>query len=755
MPFVDNARPVLLLSGREQTYDYLPEKNGASLPCGTIVWAPFRARTELGVVWHRRLPTDRKPAPTESLRRLRAHLTSPTIAVWEQQFVSRVAAYNLASSVAVLQMMIPCAKFVSPGSGGLVLRCGTASDASPTKRVITPHRKRVLHAVENDRSLTVRGAAQAAGVSLSVVRLMIRLGLLELSAGSFSPSAEESASVASCRPVRHRLSAQQRRCALSLSSRTSEGGFSCLLLDGETGSGKTLVCLEAISTALSKGRQVLVLVPEISLAAQWLEECTRYFDAPPVVWHSGLRFSQRRTTWHLAAHGSARILIGARSALFLPMPHLGLIVVDEEHDSSFKQNEGVVYSARDQAVVRAQTAKVPIVLASATPSLESLHNVEVGNYTRVRLPDRFGGARLPQATVVDLRKEPRKRRGLHWLSEPLVAAIARNLLKKEQTLLYLNRRGYAPIMMCPLCMHRVQCRDCKAWMVWHKSSGVLLCHHCGRRMGLPSSCRQCAFPGGLRAVGVGVERLAEEVRSRFPSARVHIVSSDIRNADRNTHKKTDAIASFGGVLQKMRDREIDILIGTQVVSKGHHFPSLTLVGVIDADFGLYGGDPRACEKTWQVLHQVAGRAGRSGWPGCVYLQTQEPNHPVVRAIEGWDREKFVRMEQHIRKNAELPPFVRLSAIVVSARAEEEAREATRRLFRLLPKHPDVKVFGPAPALLSPLRGRYRWRILLKSPKRMSVQPFIRSWMRAFEEHHDGRSGKDIRTKVDIDPYDFF
>ncbi|HLO78368.1 MAG TPA: primosomal protein N', partial [Magnetospirillum sp.] len=516
-----------------------------------------------------------------------------------------------------------------------------------------------------------------------------------------------------------------------------DGGFSVQVIDGVTGSGKTEVYFEAVAAALARGRQVLVLLPEIALSAQWLKRFTHRFGVPPAEWHSELSDAKRRETWRAVASGEARVVVGARSALFLPYADLALVVVDEEHDAAFKQEDGVSYHARDMAVVRARLGGVPAVLASATPSLETLANIQAGRYVRLHLPDRHAGAALPDIRPVDLRRHPPPR-GM-WLSPVLVQAIEETFAAGEQAMLFLNRRGYAPLTLCRKCGHRLQCPHCTAWLVEHRLAGRLVCHHCGHFIRPPAKCPECEAEDSFAACGPGVERIAEEAAHRFPGARVALMASD-------TVTGPHAAAEF---VRQVADHEIDLLIGTQIVAKGYHFPMLTLVGVVDADLGLEGGDLRAAERTHQLLSQVAGRAGRAERPGRVLLQTYQPDHPVMRALISGDRDGFIASEADTRRVAGMPPYGRLAALVVSGPDANLLDDFTRRLARAAPRSDFLQILGPAPAPLALLRGRHRRRFLIKAPRSVNLHSALRDWLSAVVP-----SGG-IRVQVDVDPYSFF
>jgi primosomal protein N' (replication factor Y) len=532
------------------------------------------------------------------------------------------------------------------------------------------------------------------------------------------------------------LSPAQDSAAIALRAAVTASTFSVTLLDGVTGSGKTEVYLEAVAACLAAGRQALILLPEIALSVQFLQRFAARFGAAPAAWHSELTPALRRDTFAAIADGTIRVVVGARSALFLPFPDLGLIVVDEEHESAFKQEDGVMYHARDMAVVRARFSAAACVLVSATPSLETVENAATGRYARLDLPARHGGAVLPTVAALDMRAHPPERG--QFLSPVLVTAVRETLARGEQAMLFLNRRGYAPLTLCRHCGHRMACPHCTAWLVEHRRHTRLICHHCGHNIALPETCPACEAADSFAPIGPGVERIAEEAAATFPQARNLVMVSDLI-----TGPKQAAEAS-----RKISDREVDLIIGTQMVAKGWHFPGLTLVGVVDADLGLAGGDLRAAERTVQMLHQVAGRAGRAALTGQVMLQTYDPDHPVMAALCSGNLSAFMAQEAAQRKPGHWPPFGRLAALIISGTDERQADDAARALYRTAPRGAGIEILGPAPAPFALLRGRHRRRLLLKAARDIAVQPLIRAWLARTEVQ------KSIRVDVDIDPVSF-
>ena len=715
---------VLLPYPLRGAFDYLAPAGALPRP-GDFVAAPLGGRAVPGVVWD--APVDGAAAvANDKLKPVLHALDVPPMGDAMRRFVDWMAAYTVNPPGAILRMCLRVNAALEPEAPRLGLRRGAGQPAR-----LTPQRARVLQFAADGLARTAGELAALADVSPAVVQALREAGALEA-----VPLALPKPAVPDWQLPGPLLEPAQQAAVDTLAGRVRQGGFSVTLLDGVTGSGKTEVYFEAVAAALAVGRQALVLLPEIALTAGLLARFERRFGVVPVVWHSELRATERRRAWRWVAEGQARVVVGARSALFLPFAELGLVVIDEEHDHAFKQEDGVAYHARDMAIVRARLANLPVLLVSATPSLESLVNVEAGRYARLRLPERFAAASLPAVQAIDLRREPPPRGA--WLSKPLSEAMTATLAAGEQVLLFLNRRGYAPLTLCRACGHRLQCPNCSAWLVEHRFHGRLMCHHCGYETKLPAACPACGAEDRFAACGPGVERLLEEVRALFPDARAEVVASD-------TVAGPQAVAELIGRVER---REIDVIVGTQMVAKGHHFPHLTLVGVVDADLGLAGGDLRATERTYQLLHQVAGRAGREQRPGRALLQTFMPEHPVMQALIAGDRDGFVDREKTARRAAGMPPFGRLVALVVSSAAEQAAAAAARRLAAAAPRGPGIVVLGPAPAPLSLLRGRHRFRLLLKTPRQTNASELTRRWLAAVT------LPSTVRVQVDVDPYSF-
>lgn len=706
-------------------YDYsVPQ--GMEVAAGHFVVVPLGKREAVGVVW---AEGSGEVAP-EKLRDILEVMPALPMAEAMRRFVDWVAAYTFAPPGAVLRMAMSSPSALEAPKTELVYRAASASADDSLK--LTSARRRVLEQLKEGPALPAAELAHLAGVGTSVIKTMATAGLLE--------AVERTVRRAFAQPDGTRdgptLSAEQASAAAALVEKVKAHEFSATLLDGVPGSGKTEVYFEAIAAALAAGRQVLVLLPEIALTAQWLKRFEDRFGALPAPWHSGLTSLERRETWRAIAEGRVGVVVGARSALFLPFARLGLIVVDEEHDGSYKQDDGVTYNARDMAVVRARLVTAPIVLASATPSLESVTNVTSGRYGSLHLPARHGSQDLAVLSAIDLRRSAPARG--RWLSPPVVEAMKETLAAGEQTLLFLNRRGYAPLTICRACGHGLECPQCSAWLVEHRFRRTLICHHCGYTEPPAHGCKHCGAVDQFVACGPGVERLAEEALELFPEARLELFTSD------TLINRNEASAA----IERMIEGKIDILIGTQMAAKGHHFPNLTLVAVIDADLGLNGGDLRAAERTFQMLYQVAGRAGRQDRPGRALVQTHMPEHPVMQALVSGDRDRFVAAELADRTAAGMPPFGRLASLIISGPDAAAVDNVCAAIARHAPQQEGVSVLGPSTAPLALLRGRHRRRFLLKTSRDIAVQPLLRVWLERI-----GLPGS-VRLQVDVDPYSF-
>lgn len=705
--------------------DYRAPEGG----CGTgdFVEVPLGPRRMLGVVW----------GPGEGsfdmakLRPVSRVLEARPMRDELRSFLSRAADYTLTPLPAMLRLATR-----APGLGEAPGHRRVYRLSGPVPNRLTDARLRVVEALRDfgGAAVTLGELAEAAACSSSVIKGLVKAGVV----------AEEDAPRDLPYPDLipkdgKTLMGDQVAAADALVAAVAQGGYGTTLLKGVTGSGKTEVYLEAVAECLRHGRQALVLLPEIALTSEFLTRVEARFGARPAEWHSGVTQTERRRLWKMVSEGRAQMVVGARSALFLPFQHLGLIVVDEEHDTSYKQEEGVLYNARDMAVLRAAICGAQVVLASATPSLESWVNADQGKYARLDLGSRFGTAELPDMRAIDMREQ--RLPGNRWISDPLAQAVTARQALGEQSLLFLNRRGYAPVTICRACGHQVGCDHCDARMVEHRFLKQLVCHQCGATKPVPVACPSCGVEGRMAPVGPGVERLAEEVAERFPEAKVAILSSDLFGSARALKTQIESIAAGGA----------EIIIGTQIVAKGHNFPLLTLVGVIDADLGLQGSDLRAAERTFQLMRQVAGRAGRTGERrGLALLQTYQPDHPVIRSILGGDEEAFWRAEAAERRASGVPPYGRMAGIILSGPEVQPVfdfgAELARRDGPL--QRIGAQVWGPAPAPIARVRGRHRVRLLVKADKQAPIQAALAEWVAQL------KPPANLRIAIDIDPQSF-
>ena len=709
-----------------RTLDYRAPEGGCHL--GAFVEVPLGPRKVLGVVWG--------PGQGDyDLSKIRAAFRVLEAAPMREEmraFLERAADYTLTPLPAMLRLATRAPGLGDPPSMRKIYRRG---EAEPDK--MTSARRKVLDVLADygDLSFTLKELAEMAGVGTSVVKGLVAQGAVR---EEDSPRDLPFMRLDPDLPAKE-LTEDQAAAASQLAKAVATESYGTTLLRGVTGSGKTEVYLEAVAAALRAGRQALVLLPEIALTAEFLTRVQERFGARPAEWHSGATMTERRRIWRMVGQGEAQLVIGARSALFLPFQNLGLIVVDEEHDTSYKQEEGVLYNARDMAVLRASICGAQVVLASATPSLESWVNAEAGKYRKLELTTRFGPAVMPQMAAIDMRSEslPADR----WISTTLQKAVEARLEAGEQAMLFINRRGYAPITLCRACGHQIGCDHCDARMVEHRFLKRLVCHQCGETKPMPSVCPACEVEGRLAPVGPGVERLAEEAVALFPEARIAMLSSDMYGSARALKAEIEEIADGGA----------DIIIGTQLVAKGHNFPNLTLVGVIDADLGLQGSDLRAAERTFQLMRQVAGRAGRAEKAGTALLQTYQPEHPVIRATLAGDEQQFWAAEAREREAAGVPPYGRMAGIILSGTDVAQVFDAGNALARQdgALRAIGAQVFGPAPAPIARVRGRHRVRLLVKAEKSVALQPALARWVGQI------RVKGDLRIAVDIDPQSFY
>ena len=705
----------------EGPYSYrMPE--GMIVTTGSIVVVPLGPRQTTGVVWG-------KPKDKVAHNRLRDILhvyDVPPLSSELMKLVDWVADYTLATPGMVLRGVLRSTEALEPEKP---ITAYQLTGDKPQR--MTSARERVLNVMADGMAWSKTALVGASGVSPSVIEGLAKAGTLsrvdlppppvvEVPDPDFAPPT---------------LNDEQQNALTQI--REQQSGFAVSLLDGVTGGGKTEVFFEAVADVLRASRQAVILLPEIALTHTFLNRFTKRFGVKPAEWHSGMTPVQRARVWRGVMNGTVRAVVGARSALFLPFHDLGLLVLDEEHDGAYKQSDGVNYHARDMAVVRAKFAGAKVILSSATPSVESRNNANIGKYTHVRLESRFADAQMPDITAIDMREEgPEKG---EWIAPALAREIFATLDRGEQVLLFLNRRGYAPLTLCRACGHQYQCPDCSSWLVEHRFRGVLMCHYCGHETRRPDTCGQCGADDSLVPIGPGIERVAEEAAVRFPQAKRVILSSDMGSN-----------AQIKDRFAEIERGDYDLIVGTQLVAKGHHFEKLTLVGVLDADLGLAHGDPRAAEKTFQILTQVTGRAGRAAKAGRAFLQTYHPAHPVMKAMVRGDSEAFYAHELEMREQGGLPPFGRLAALIISANEHDVAFDFARRLLSVAPMAEGLKLFGPADAPVAMVRGRHRVRLLVQSGKEFDLSGYVRFWL-----NNAQKPTGNLRVQIDIDPMSFY
>lgn len=692
-----------------------------------FVEVPLGSSSCIGVIWLK----SSKNFDKKKLKNITRSLELTPMSVEMRNFLIQLASYTINPLNKVLKLALGAQDFLKPLKRVKYYYIGKLFLEKPTVK-----RNKVIEflKIDPDRKFSMLDLTTKLGASSSLINNLIssdnirvdsKIEFLsyDISEPRFSDTLSKSQKVVS-NQLRNQMRAKQ---------------YSTTLLRGVTGSGKTEVYLDAISEAFLLGKQVLVLVPEIALSIDFVRRVTERFDVVPGEWHSGILLSERRRLYHAVAKNQLNLVIGARSALFLPFKNLGLIVVDEEHDGSYKQEEGVCYNARDMAVMRASLSGAQVILASATPSLETWVNAKNGKYRRIDLDERYGSAILPDIEVIDLKTQNMKPG--NWISTKLKEEITKRLGAGEQSLLFLNRRGYAPITLCKSCGFQIGCKHCDARLVQHRYKNMLICHQCGDSASVPTACPNCLIEGKLKAIGPGIERLEEECSSLFPDSKIGVLSSD----------NVESISELQKRIEKFTSGDVDIIIGTQLVSKGHNFPNITLVGVIDADLGLQGSDLRAAEKTFQSLRQVSGRAGRHKKVGKALLQTYSPEHPVILAIVRGDDDIFWAVEAAARKSAKSPPFGKMVALILSGVDEKELFGIAHYMARLWEASykSEAKIFGPALAPVSKIRGRYRVRLLIKVQKKKNIQTSIRSWLKRIA------IPRSVKMNIDVDPQNFY
>ena len=733
---------VLLIGPFNDTFDYLIEENINEISPGQIVLAPFRQRKVVGII----VSEGSKTVSKSKLKTVIDIYELDPIPLPTIDLISFLANWNCVYKGLVLKMVLsPLEAIISPQYNKVYkynLEDGLSIDSIDNKK-LRSKRKLVLDALVNsDKEVYETSLIQDIGVSKTVLKDMVNKNLIVEKLIKIKP--DFSKNFIKSNDIKKEndkpLNEHQKNAVDKINKSIKKNEADCFLLDGVPGSGKTETYFETVQTCLDERKQVLILLPEIALTPDWQKRFYNKFNFNPLVWHSDISKKKRKEIWLSALSGTAGVIVGARSALMIPISKLGLIVVDEEHEPAFKQEENVRYNARDMAVYRANRSSATIVLASATPSLETFYNMRMGKYIHLILPKRATGADMPDIKLLDLKLHPPQKG--NWISPLLINQIQDKLLKKEQTLLFLNRRGYAPLRVCNSCGNKVKCINCETWLVEHRLDNLLTCHHCGYSKHISNICEVCGNKDQMKSCGPGVERIEEEVQRLFPEAKSITLSSDTM---KNQNLLTNAI-------EQIKNSEVDIIIGTQMVAKGHDFPKLKLVGIIDGDIGLSGGDLRASERSFQLLQQVAGRSGRhtagTNDKGLVYLQTFDTENPIIKAIAQNNRDDFFEKELISRKNANMPPYGRLAAIILSSRFESNLDSFATDISRLAPSFKNVKIFGPAPAPMYFLRGKYRRRFLIKSDKTVNIQKVLIDWTKKINKPSN------INLTIDIDPFSF-
>ncbi len=773
--------PLPLLNGA-YVYGMPPElfKN-KRLQVGTFVQVPLSKKKIIGVVWHR---TDDSVIDSKRIKNILCVYDCPPLPKDSIALITYISAYNICPLGAVLKMAMPTPDAISHPKTTI---CYTKSPNPPVVK-ITPKRQAVLHALNQSPPIPHTELMHKTGASDAIIRTMQTAGLID--AHTIPKMAKTDITpLYTTHPTP--LNMEQQVAADTI--KHAHGTFEVFALDGVTGSGKTETYFEAIAHTLLQNKQVLVLLPEIALSSQWEHRFYDRFGFKPLVWHSEISPKNRNLIWAGVLHGTVSVVVGARSALHMPFDNLGLIVVDEEHDGAYKQQDTVLYNARDMAIVRAKKNMCPIVLASATPSMESWANIVGGRYTHLKLSKRHSGTQVATYTPIDITTEKMDKDC--FITPTLLHHMQATFDKGLQTLLFLNRRGYAPLSLCRACGYRFQCKNCDSWLIHHKyntykknlgkkllgkntlgkntlgkntlgkntlgkntlgkntlgkntlgkntlgknpSGATLQCHHCAYTISPTNICPKCGATDTIHACGPGVERIYDEVQKHFPDAHIFIATADTMTTRKQARD----------FIENMQNGCIDIVIGTQIIAKGYDFENLHLVGVIDGDMALHGADLRAGETAFQLLHQVGGRVGRGNTEGCAFIQTANANHPVLQALMDNRRDTFLNTELQIRKIIQQPPFHRLANILVSGANPQLVEQTAKHLVHIAPHTTDMRILGPADPTIPLLCGKYRKKILVNAPKHITIQPILKNWIYGYQKPST------IRIQIDIDPYSF-
>ena len=737
-----NEVAVLVSGPFNEPFDYSVESKKDGVCVGQVVLVPFGKRKNVGII----VGEGTRAIPKEKLKRIEEIYEINPIPQPSIELIYFLANWYCAYKGLVLKMVLSPVEAITSTEYKKVYK-SKFQDSDEIEEInkykITSKRKLILDFLfKSKQAVFQEDLIDNTGVSKSILKDMTKKNLIveEL----VKKQAYSNLKVPNYNKIKFEinklLNSEQKNAVEKINVSIKKKKPDCFLLDGVPGSGKTETYFQTVKTCLDEGKQILILLPEISLTPDWEKRFHQSFSFAPLVWHSGITKTKKKQIWLSALNSSAGVIVGARSALMLPILNLGLIIVDEEHDPAFKQEEGVRYNARDMAIYKAIRSSVPIVLASATPSLETYHNMKIGKYIHLTLPKRATGAALPDIKLIDLKANTPERG--KWISSVLTKEIKSKLDNREQSLLFLNRRGYAPLTICNSCGNKIKCVNCETWLVEHRSQNTLVCHHCGYTKRISNTCDICGAEGQIKACGPGVERIEEEINQLFPEAKLTVLSSDTMKSQKTLVK----------TLEKIKNNKVDIIIGTQMIAKGHDFPDLKLVGIIDSDVGLSGGDLRASERSFQLLQQVSGRSGRHSIDeqdkGVVFLQTYDNENPIIRAIAKNNRDDFFEKELSSRKNANMPPYGRLAAIILSSKYERKLDGFASELLRVAPLFKNVKIFGPAPAPLYFLRGKYRRRFLIKSDKTVNIQDVLLNWTNKIKTPHN------VKLTIDIDPFSF-
>ena len=737
-----NEVAVLVSGPFNEPFDYSVESKKDGVCVGQVVLVPFGKRKNVGII----VGEGTRTIPKEKLKRIEEIYEINPIPQPSIELINFLATWYCVYKGLVLKMVLSPVEAITSTEYKKVYK-SKFQDSDEIEEInkykITSKRKLILDFLfKSKQAVFQEDLIDNTGVSKSILKDMTKKNLIveEL----VKKQAYSNLKVPNYNKIKFEinklLNSEQKNAVEKINVSIKKKKPDCFLLDGVPGSGKTETYFQTVKTCLDEGKQILILLPEISLTPDWEKRFYQSFSFAPLVWHSGITKTKKKQIWLSALNSSAGVIVGARSALMLPILNLGLIIVDEEHDPAFKQEEGVRYNARDMAIYKAIRSSVPIVLASATPSLETYHNMKIGKYIHLTLPKRATGAALPDIKLIDLKANTPERG--KWISSVLTNEIKSKLDNREQSLLFLNRRGYAPLTICNSCGNKIKCVNCETWLVEHRSQNTLVCHHCGYTKRISNTCDICGAEGQIKACGPGVERIEEEINQLFPEAKLTVLSSDTMKSQKTLVK----------TLEKIKNNKVDIIIGTQMIAKGHDFPDLKLVGIIDSDVGLSGGDLRASERSFQLLQQVSGRSGRHSIDeqdkGVVFLQTYDNENPIIRAIAKNNRDDFFEKELSSRKNANMPPFGRLAAIILSSKYERKLDGFASELLRVAPLFKNVKIFGPAPAPLYFLRGKYRRRFLIKSDKTVNIQDVLLNWTNKIKTPHN------VKLTIDIDPFSF-